>query len=202
MVDFLEQVQTLIRARYPILYLVSHEEDRTLRLLRQVAQAEHMELSVWRRSDGLNGKGGTAVEALQHLVSQAEPTMLLFLDAHQDWKDVNWVRTIRDETQSLVQNGHTVVLLSPIYSVPLELEKLVSPLDVPLPSGEEVSRLFSFFCLLVIVSLFSTMRTSSPSTRQSLTPSSFCFGLSLFPAPPTDLPFTILLPLEVLTSRK
>ncbi len=146
MVDFLEQVQTLIRARYPILYLISHEEDRTLRLLRQVAQVEHMELSVWRRSDGLNGKGGSAIEALQHLVSQAEPTMLLFLDAHQDWKDVNWVRTIRDETQSLVQNGHTVVLLSPIYSVPLELEKLVSPLDVPLPSGEEVSRLFSFFC--------------------------------------------------------
>ena len=53
---------------------------------------------------------------------------------------------IRDEQVSLVQKGHAVVLLSPIYKIPLELEKLVTPLDVPLPSLDEVQRLFSYFC--------------------------------------------------------
>ena len=146
MVEFLEQVQTLIRARYPILYLISHEEDRSLRLLKQVVQAEHMGIWVWRRSDGLNGSEVTAQQAIIELVAQNEPTLLVMLDAHQDWKDVNWVRKVRDEQQVMVQKGHAVVLLSPKYDVPLELEKLVTPVDVPLPSSQEVHRLFSFFC--------------------------------------------------------
>ena len=146
MIEFLNQIQTLFRARYPIVYLVSHEENRTLRLLRQVVQAEQKELWVWRRSDGLNGQGGTAVEALGKLVAHNEPTLIVFLDAHQDWKSQSWVRKIRDEQQVLVQKEHAVILLSPIFKIPLELEKLVTPLDVPLPSSDEVQRLFSFFC--------------------------------------------------------
>ena len=146
MVEFLDQIQTLIRARYPIVYLISHEENRSIRLLRQVVQAEHMELWVWRTSDGLNGEACTATEALERLASYDEPTLLVFLDAHQDWKDVQWIRKIRDENQSMVQKGHAVVLISPKYDLPLELEKLVTPVDVPLPSSEEVHRLFSFFC--------------------------------------------------------
>ena len=146
MIEFLEQLQTLFRARYPIVYLVSHEEDRSLRLLRQLVQAEQMELWVWRCSDGLNGGCGSATEALDSLVARNDPTLIVFMDAHQDWKDDAWTRKIRDEQTSLVQKGHAVVLLSPVYKVPLELEKLVTPLDVPLPSSEEVHRLFSFFC--------------------------------------------------------
>ena len=146
MIEFLNQIQTLFRARYPIIYLVSHEESRTLRLLRQVVQVEQKELWVWRRSDGLNGEGGTAIEALTKLVAHNEPALIVFLDAHQDWKNETWVRKIRDEQQVLVQKEHAVVLLSPIYTIPLELEKLVTPLDVPLPSSDEVQRLFSFFC--------------------------------------------------------
>ncbi len=146
MIEFLDQLQTLFRARYPIVYLVSHEEERSLRLLRQVVQAEQMELWVWRSSDGLNGEGGTATQALMTVVAHNDPTLIVFMDAHQDWKDESWVRKVRDEQQILVQKGHAVVLLSPVYHVPLELEKLVTPLDVPLPSVEEVQRLFSYFC--------------------------------------------------------
>ena len=146
MIEFLDQLQTLFRARYPIVYLVSHEEERSLRLLRQAVQDEQMELWVWRSSDGLNGEGGTATEALMTVVAHNDPTLIVFMDAHQDWKDQVWVRKVRDEQQLLVQKGHAVVLLSPVYQVPLELEKLVTPLDVPLPSVEEVQRLFSYFC--------------------------------------------------------
>ena len=123
MIEFLDQLQTLFRARYPIVYLVSHEEERSLRLLRQVVQAEQMELWVWRRSDGLNGDGGSSTEALASLVAHNDPTLIVFMDAHQDWKDESWARKVRDEQLLLVQKGHAVVLLSPIYKVPLELEK-------------------------------------------------------------------------------
>ena len=70
MIEFLDQLQTLFRARYPIVYLVSHEEERSLRLLRQVVQVEQMALWVWRSSDGLNGNGGLATAALDSSVKQ------------------------------------------------------------------------------------------------------------------------------------
>ena len=78
-----------------------------------------MALWVWRSSDGLNGNGGLATAALDSLVSNNEPTLIVFMDAHQEWKDEAWVRKISDEQQILVQKGHAVVLLSPIYTIPI-----------------------------------------------------------------------------------
>lgn len=146
MTQFLEQVQIFLRARYPVLYLISHEEARTMRLLRQVTGVEHSELWVWRRSDGLNGELCTASEALRQLHQYDEPVVLLFLDAHQDWVSDEWVRILKDGQQMMVQRGQAIAMLSPIYQLPLELEKMVTPIDVPLPSAEEVQRLFGFFC--------------------------------------------------------
>ena len=83
--------------------------------------------------------------ALDSLVARNDPTLIVFMDAHHDWKDDHGLE--RSVMNSFARTkGHAVVLLSPIYKIPLELEKLVTPLDVPLPSLDEVQRLFSYFC--------------------------------------------------------
>ena len=146
MQEFIEQVQILIRARYPILYCVSHEESRVIRLFRQISGGEHREFWVWRSSDGLNGDGGNAIDALETLAQHSEPVLLVFLDAHQEWLDTQWNRIVRDGQQIMVQKEQTLVLMSPRYEVPVELEKMVTPVDVPLPTETEVRRLFTFFC--------------------------------------------------------
>ena len=146
MTDFLTHIQTLLRARYPMLYLISHEEVRSVRMLQQVAQVEEMEVWIWRRSDGLNGTGGSATETLTKMVAHERPLVLIFLDAHQDWMDATWIRSVRDKMRQIEQNHQAIALIAPVYVLPLELEKLVTPLDVPLPTAQEIQRLFGFFC--------------------------------------------------------
>ena len=53
-----------------------------------------MTLWVWRRSDGLNGDFDSATDALDSLVARNDPTLIVFMDAHQDWKDESWARKI------------------------------------------------------------------------------------------------------------
>ena len=51
----IERIGLLVRARYPVLQLVSHEEGRTDRALARVAEAEGLQLYRWSVTKGLRG---------------------------------------------------------------------------------------------------------------------------------------------------
>ena len=48
-----QQVEALVRARYPILYLVTWEEERVLDMAREIAKGLKKNLTVWSATDGL-----------------------------------------------------------------------------------------------------------------------------------------------------
>ncbi|MFC1805826.1 AAA family ATPase [Planctomycetota bacterium] len=48
-----EQVEALVRARYPILYLVTWEEERVMDMAREMAKELKKNLAVWSATDGL-----------------------------------------------------------------------------------------------------------------------------------------------------
>ncbi|HAZ63915.1 MAG TPA: ATPase, partial [Armatimonadetes bacterium] len=50
--DSQRELDVLIRARYPILYLVSWEEPRVMRTLRQIARSQGKDLLTWTITDG------------------------------------------------------------------------------------------------------------------------------------------------------
>lgn len=148
MKDFLLQIQILFRARYPVLYLVSHEEQRVLRALRKIAEVEQKEVSVWSSTAGLLSLEGeqTAVEALNILGKTEEPTILVFLDGHKEFESKRFLRRIRDLSIDFPKQGHAIVFLAPLLVIPQELEKLVSSFDVPLPNTEEGAKLLEILC--------------------------------------------------------
>ncbi len=53
MSDVQDQVKALVRARYPILYLVSWEEERVMEMSRAIAKELRKSLAVWSATDGL-----------------------------------------------------------------------------------------------------------------------------------------------------
>ena len=55
-----QELDVLIRARYPILYLVSWEEPRVMRTLRQIARRQEKELLTWTVTDGWTTAEGRA----------------------------------------------------------------------------------------------------------------------------------------------
>ncbi|MBI2299756.1 MAG: AAA family ATPase [Armatimonadetes bacterium] len=56
--DTQRELDVLIRARYPILYIVSWEEPRVMRTLRQIATQHNKDLLCWTITDGWTGSDG------------------------------------------------------------------------------------------------------------------------------------------------
>src|SRR3972149_1975686 len=84
-----DELEVLIRARYPILYVVTWEESRVERRLRQIAEKRKKELFCWSVTTGLSKAGSTGhgpkpktladpIEALDAVIEYKEPAIYLF----------------------------------------------------------------------------------------------------------------------------
>ncbi|HVE82609.1 MAG TPA: hypothetical protein VND93_07165, partial [Myxococcales bacterium] len=61
---FLRDLDTLVRARYPLVYLVSWEEQRVEALLEQLANSHGKALYTWSVMRGLRKQGGAMPRAM------------------------------------------------------------------------------------------------------------------------------------------
>jgi hypothetical protein len=150
---FVRDLDTLIRARYPLLYLVSWEEQRVDGILTELANAHGKVLISWSITRGLKRIGGARampaiegskdpVEALGAIAKLTEPSLVVLKDFHPFLNDPGVIRALRELAQELKSTFTTVILLSPVLSIPTELEKEVSVVDVPLPTYRELFALF------------------------------------------------------------
>ncbi|MCZ6689451.1 MAG: AAA family ATPase [Planctomycetota bacterium] len=140
--EFLEQLNIYVRARYPLLYIVTWEEERAEQLLRRAAADRSKAIYVWTQTEGFHGKasskGYSAVEALNHVLSSAEKAIFVLKDFHPFMKEDVVIRRLRDIVADLKRSYKTLVLLSPILEVPPELEKDITVLDLPLPDEADL----------------------------------------------------------------
>ncbi len=148
---FVSDLDTLIRARYPLIYLVSWEEQRLDAILMDVAQNHGKALLTWSVTRGLRRMGSRTVtmsdssrdpvEALASIGKLTEPSLVVLKDFHPYLESAPVVRALRELAQDLKSTFTTVILLSPVLSIPTELEKEVSVLDVPLPGFRDLFQL-------------------------------------------------------------
>ncbi len=148
--EFLDELDVLIRARYPLIYLVTWEEQRVEHELANLASSHGKAFYTWSVTQGLcrveDGRvqakleGSTdAVEALAAVERIAEPALVVFRDLHPFLRDqAAAVRRVRELAHALKSTFSTVVLVSPVLYVPPELEKDLSVLDVPLPGIQDL----------------------------------------------------------------
>lgn len=147
---FEKELETLIRARYPILYLVSYEERRAEELVRQVANQLQKRFHRWSLTRGYEPElpnpanrsiqSPPEVEALLSLLRSDQNAVLLLRDFHPFLKDIRVIRLLRDLYPRLYETRRTLILLSPVFKLPEELEKEVVVLEMPLPSREEIAQ--------------------------------------------------------------
>jgi SpoVK/Ycf46/Vps4 family AAA+-type ATPase len=151
-----EEIEWLIRARYPILYVVSSEENRVEEVLMEIAQRLEKRVYGWSCTAGLipagtsmqSQKGRSAatrdpVAALDQVVDQVEPALFMFKDLHPFLNRQNCaaVRRLKEIAIHLKTSLKTVVLISPVLEVPVEIEKDVTVLHFPLPDREALRQL-------------------------------------------------------------
>jgi ATP-dependent 26S proteasome regulatory subunit len=142
------ELETLIRARYPIIYIVSWEEKRVEDALRAITARRGKRIYTWTVTQGmvLSPSGtdhGTRepLAALDFVVNAAGPAVFVLKDFHAFISDVSVTRRLRDLTTSLKTSYNTLVILSPTLKLPPELEKEVTVIDYALPSLEDLDRL-------------------------------------------------------------
>lgn len=149
----IEILSRYIRARYPVIAVLSHEETRVMAAARAVAESRKMRAVEWSITTGLVGDGFDAdstrdpipaVEAM--LAAPAEPALLFVMrDLHgvlgsrDRGFDPVLTRYLRDAAARFSTCRHTLVLLAPSFQIPPDLEKTVVLIDWPLPDTDELA---------------------------------------------------------------
>ena len=152
----LEEIEVLIRARYPLLYIVSWEEQRVQDWLVEVARKRNKRVFEWSFTTGIVPAGTSVqsqrprtsatkdpVAALDHVIDQVEPAIYLFKDLHPFLTRNNFaaIRKLKEIGTQLKNSTKTIVLVSPTMELPPELEKEVTVIDFPLPEARDISAL-------------------------------------------------------------
>ncbi|GIF03789.1 AAA family ATPase [Actinoplanes siamensis] len=153
--SFPETLAQLLKARFPVLYVETSEEQRALHQIAAVAGDEVLvrkPRAIWTWSvtggliepDGRPRSGGQrATEALRAVQRVEEPAVFVFRDLHpmhvdgQYPQNMEVVRLLRDVAQTFRSGAHarTLILLSPVLHIPAELAKDVTIVDFPLPGA-------------------------------------------------------------------
>jgi ATP-dependent 26S proteasome regulatory subunit len=148
-----QEIEVLVRAKYPILYIVSWEEKRVEDAMTAISQRLGRQLHTWSITQGVRPPvnrqtgprqptalpGELEVLALAH--EAPEKTIFLLKDFHPYMKDYRVIRLLRDLAVRLRGRSQTLVLMGPVLSLPSDLEKDISVVDFPLPNAEEIDKM-------------------------------------------------------------
>lgn len=155
----------MLASRYKVLYIQSHEEDRVINCFRQISFVKGYELIRWDASRGLcavftgqkvSDKNTEIHEdpsaVLSYIIDRAkvdnekmskkEPmanggTIFFLLDFHPYLENVPLIeRKIKEFSK--IHSYCCIVVISPVFKCPPTLEKVMTVIDFPYPSVEEI----------------------------------------------------------------
>ena len=150
--DWSHQLDLLIRARTPLIWIRSSEEVRVETLLSQAAVRLQSQLTSWNFIDGLSGtlnaegvgsrQPMAMLQWLQNL-DPSRPTLLLAKDFHRFCDDPGVARMLRNLETSLRSTPHNLILCSGQWTPPADLDEALTLLDLPLPDADDLRQLIS-----------------------------------------------------------
>ena len=179
---FSETMIDLIRARHPVLMVETHEGDRVIKAAEAVASGSQLRrprrVLVYTVSKGLHhpGQPGKATApdlALAEAVKASEPTIFVFFDLHHFLgaqgrpPEPAMVRAVLDAATAFRTGEipHTLIMVSPGMTLPVDLEKEVTVVDLPLPGADEIETVLND---IVGANAASIVVDLSPDERQRL----------------------------------
>jgi len=151
--NFQTEIETLIRARYPILYIITSEEMRVQNILVEIAAKRQKKVFEWTYSSGIVAAGASIqsqksrnpttkdpLAALDMVIDQIEPAIFLFKDFHPFLTRNNFavIRRLKDIALHLKNSYKTIVLISPVMEISAELDKEITVINFLPPSKEDL----------------------------------------------------------------
>ena len=143
-----QELDTYIRARYPLLWVVTPEEGRALQEIDALAQEHKKRLLFWSTTTGLTNPAladrtdtskRDPLLLFSTILEDPEPCIWVLRDFHPFLKDPTIVRRLREVAFGLATSNKTVILLGPVLRIPPDLEKEITVIDLALPTEEQLA---------------------------------------------------------------
>lgn len=154
-----DRITNYIKAGYPCLYLLTHEETRVEAVMRDVLESlnakvtsgDKFSLSAWSVTEGVTqvSAGGAAIpdtqdpaSMLDAFINSDDRTIYLARDFHLFVEDKNpliW-RKIRDALAQAKARTKALVIVGCRLTIPAELEKEITVIDFTLPTREQLKQ--------------------------------------------------------------
>lgn len=156
----INELDVLIRARYPIIYVVSWEEERVEQQLERIAALRNKKLFTWTCTQGIvkygsepqrakTSSGSTAdpLAALDAVLAHVDPAIFLFKDFHPFTEEVRCnltiIRRLKDVAFNLRDSYKTIVIVSPFVRLAPELLKDVTLVEMKPPGVKDFEQLLN-----------------------------------------------------------
>ena len=149
-----EELSILVQAQYPLIYLVTSEEERAEQTIANIAQSKpQRRMFIWTVTHGIVEYGQprnitqhntvSPEAAVEWVIRQREPGIFVFKDLHPFIDSPAVTRWLRDAIASFKDTQKAIILMSPVQHVPIELEKEIVVLDYPLPDMTELNQVLT-----------------------------------------------------------
>ncbi|MGI9301450.1 MAG: AAA family ATPase [Gammaproteobacteria bacterium] len=140
-------LEAIIKSRFPIITIETHEEARVVDLFKRLALPNDWPLFVWNVVDGLvrvdqwNERVASTYDldkALRHINQSPQNGVFLFLDIHPFLDEPVHVRLLKNMAQDSHKARRTMVLIGHSLVVPAELQRMAARFDLTMPSASEM----------------------------------------------------------------
>src|SRR5437868_12078870 len=147
-----KDIEHLMRARYPLIYILSSEEKRVEKSIADVLHSREAtknyktKIFTWSVTEGMRIGGEVQAEskdplkALRFILEAKKDERAVFIlrDLHAFTKNPEVVRLLRDVGRNLKETLKTVFLISPVLVIAPECDKEIAVVEYPLPELAEI----------------------------------------------------------------
>lgn len=146
--SFNDEFELLLRARYPLIYVPTREEERVESAIAHSAKQQgNRGVYVWDFVDGYQGNPNDAgfgrrnpLQALEFVEKLPATAAAVFVlrDFHRFLEDVSIARKLRNLSRLLKSQPKNIVIIAPQISIPDDLSEVLTVLEFPLPHIPEI----------------------------------------------------------------
>jgi SpoVK/Ycf46/Vps4 family AAA+-type ATPase len=142
---FEQELDLIIRSRYPVIYIPTPEEERAEQIITHVAEngTPRRSTHTWDFVEGFQGSGAGRSNPAQALaeVERARPdvpAVFIMRDLHRFLDDVQVARRLRNLVHHLRASRKTLIILAPTLRIPVDLAEDITVLDLAPPTKQEI----------------------------------------------------------------
>ena len=148
--NFNDELTLLLKARYPIIYINTIEEDRVEYVIRKnIKTSLNRSIYSWDFVDGYTNNPNNegfgkrnplqALELVERLTSET-PALFLLKDFNRFLSDVAISRKLKNISRTLKLQPKTIVIICSELNIPRELKDLITILNFNLPIESEINQ--------------------------------------------------------------